>query len=106
MTRENRIFITPQDILRIGFECPHCHATYLVPVAAIDREVVRNCPNCRESIATDASVLGSDDSDLRVLNVFIRYLRTMQSRKFGTSIRMEVDAEVMPSASQTSELEP
>lgn len=89
MTNEKRILIAPRDILSMGFECPHCSATFFVPIDKVD-SLVRQCPNCREFWATDASVHGSDYSDLKVLSFFVEFLKDIRSRQFGAAIRFEI----------------
>jgi transcription elongation factor Elf1 len=103
MTAEKRILISPKDILSIGFECPHCGATYFVPIEKLDRPW-RQCPNCQESLATDASVPNSDYSDVKVLFLFVDFLRQVRSRAFGAFLRFEVKGELItPSGVQRSE---
>ena len=93
MTSEKRVLISPKDILSVGFECPHCRATYFVPVENLDRPLVRQCPNCQESWATDAPVPSGDYSDLKMLHFFVDCLRKIQTRAFGAAIRFEVSGE-------------
>jgi hypothetical protein len=95
MTNEKRTLIAPQDILSLGFECPHCGSTYFSPVDKIDR-VLRGCPNCQESFVTDAPVAGSDYSDMRLLEFFVRFLRQVRNRPFGASFRFEIASEEKP----------
>lgn len=95
MTSEHRTLISPKDILGLGFECPHCGSTYFSPVDKIDR-TVRGCPNCQESFVTDAPVPGSDLSDMRLLEDFVRVLKQVRNRPFGVSLRFEIPSEVRP----------
>ncbi len=91
MTSENRILVAPKDIRSIGFHCPHCEATYFVPIEKIDRQIVRQCPNCQESIASDAAATQIEGpSDAKVLYGFVAFLRDMQNRPFGKCIRLEL----------------
>jgi len=99
MTSEKRILISPTDILSVGFECSHCGATYFVPVKRLDRNLPRECQNCQESFVTDAPVQNKEHSDLVVLRSFIKLFKDMQSRKFVSSVRFEIQDE-SPSAEQ------
>jgi hypothetical protein len=103
MTSEKRILVSPKDILGIGFECSHCGATFFVPLDNLDRPLLRHCPNCQDSLATDASVSGNDHSDARVLSFFIDFLQQLRARSFGMNIRFEISEDVAtPSNAQKS----
>jgi len=92
MTSEKRILVSPKDILSLGFECPHCSTTYFSPIDKLD-ELVRQCPNCRQSWATDAPVSSSSYSDLKTLVFFVDFLRQIRNREFGLNIRFEIAGE-------------
>jgi DNA replicative helicase MCM subunit Mcm2 (Cdc46/Mcm family) len=93
MTSERRIFISPVDVLSIGFECPHCGATYFVPIDKLDRDLPRKCQNCNEPFLNDAPVQNLDYSDLRALGAFITFFKDLRRRTFSSSIRFEIQGE-------------
>ncbi len=93
MTSEKRVLISPADILSVGFECPHCGATYFVPIDKLDRDLPRKCQNCNEPFFNDAPVENTDYSDLRVLGAFITFFKSLRSRTFGSSVRFEIQQE-------------
>ena len=93
MTSERRILISPNDIISMGVECPHCGASYFVPIDKLDRFLPRDCQNCHETFFTDAPVPNSDHSDLRVMATFITFFKSLRSRSFGSSIRFEIKEE-------------
>jgi hypothetical protein len=94
MTNERRILIAPADIISIGVECPHCRATYFVPIDKLDRALPGDCRNCHETFFSDAMVLGSDFSNLDVLASFINFFKLLRGRGFGSSVRFEIKEEV------------
>ena len=96
MTSEKRFLISPKDILSIGFECSHCGATFFVPIEKLDR-LLRQCPNCKESLATEAPVPNSDYSDAKVVFFFVDFLRQLRTRVFGESVRFEISGDFVTS---------
>jgi hypothetical protein len=93
MTQEKRILISPQDILSFGLECPHCHSTYLVPVAKIDR-IPALCSNCQQRLIAELPSSSSELTEMLVLQRFLESLRGLQFRDFGSHIRFEIKGEV------------
>ncbi len=93
MTAEKRILISPRDILSVGYECPHCRATYFVPLARLDRVAI-HCPNCRERWASDTQPSSSEHSDAKVLEFFVHFLHELCRRDFGSHLRFEIDGEI------------
>lgn len=92
MTSEKRTFISPKDILSLGFECLHCGSTYFSPIEKLDR-VVKQCPNCQQLLVSDTQLTSSEHSDARVLHFFVDFLRQLRTREFGTAIRFEIAGE-------------
>jgi uncharacterized paraquat-inducible protein A len=90
MTAEKKILISPKDILAIGFECPHCGASYSVPIQKHDRPTTL-CPNCNEKIL-DA------DGESATVGTFVGRLKLMQTNKYGKAIRFEIACESKPDA--------
>jgi transposase-like protein len=93
MTVEKRILISPQDIVGLGFECPHCKASYSVPVTRLDR-IGSLCPNCQQRWVSSTQPSSSLQSEDVVLNYFVGYLRELQRRDFGASIRLEIGGDM------------
>jgi predicted Zn finger-like uncharacterized protein len=93
MTSQKRVLISPIDILSIGVECPHCGATYFVPIDKLDRDLPRKCQNCNELFFNEAPIQNIEYSDVRVLGAFIQFFRDLRSRPFGSSIRFEIQEE-------------
>jgi hypothetical protein len=88
MTVEKKILIAPQDILSLGYECQHCHSTYLVPLDKLSR-ITTSCPNCKEEWVSDFAS-GGVHSDVSILNNFTQLLKILPTRNVGVSIRLEI----------------
>jgi len=93
MTAEKRISISPQDIIGIGFDCPHCHALFSVPVGKIDR-VPTSCPNCNERWLSETQPSNSEHSDTVALKYVVDFLQHLQKRKCAASLRFEIGGDV------------
>lgn len=89
MTQESRVFVSPSDIVSIGYECPHCKSTFSVPLGKVDRVSVL-CGNCQERIVKETPESSSHQSEFSVFNQFVMALRSLQAREFGKNIRMEI----------------
>jgi predicted Zn finger-like uncharacterized protein len=92
MTRETHTLISPQDIVGMGFSCPHCNAMFSVPVDKLDR-VANNCPNCNQRWVKQPDHLNDEFPDEEVLKHFFKCLKELQRREFGKLVRFEVKAE-------------
>jgi len=92
MTSEKRILIAPQDILKLGFECPHCAAIYTVPIDKLDRDrIISTCPNCHEAWASDEQPSSENViSDVKIVRSFLDCLQKIRNRKFGQYMRFEI----------------
>ena len=97
MTTERRILISPQDIIGLGFECPHCKATYSIPVGRLDR-IASICPNCQQRWVSDVQQSSSQQSENVVLRYFVDFLRELQRREFGNALRLEISGDVKTEA--------
>ena len=93
MTQEERVYIVPQDILAIGYECPHCKSTYVVPIEKIDR-IVANCPNCQQRLISEIQPSSSALAESAVFLNFVTWLKALQAREFGNNIRMQIKPEI------------
>lgn len=89
MTTEKRVLVSPQDIIGMGFECPHCRAVYSVPVARLDR-IATICPNCQQRWVSETQPSSSQHSEATSLRHFVDFLKELQQRDFGRSIRFEI----------------
>jgi transcription elongation factor Elf1 len=94
MTAEKRITISPHDIISVGWECPHCHALYAVPIEKLDRPLVIHCPNCNQRLAGESQPSTEKHSDSKVLQFFLEFLSEMKRRPFGKDLRFELGGEV------------
>lgn len=87
MTTLKRTLIEPRDIVGLEYECTHCETRYLVPLKKFDRRVER-CPNCNEKwLSTDAARQMSSD---QTISQFVEYLKDLQTRNLGVTIRLEL----------------
>ena len=91
MTREKRVLLSPLDILGIGFECPHCGTTYLVPIENLDRGLPTKCHNCHEIFVDNTSAKASGPIDTQALAGFVGYFKELRKRKFGACLRLEIE---------------
>jgi hypothetical protein len=89
MTVEKKTLIAPQDIIGVGYDCKHCHSTYLVPLEKLSR-ITTSCPNCKEEWVSDIAPSNGVHSDASVLNNFTQSLKLLQTRNVGASIRLEI----------------
>lgn len=87
MTIEKKVWISPNDIVSVGWECPHCTMLYSVPVGKLDRSLPEMCPNCQERLASGTQLSSSELADSTVLLAFLVHLRNVQDRPFGKSLR-------------------
>jgi len=92
MTSEKHLLISPKDILKLGFECPHCCAIYTVPIDKLDKErLLSACPNCHEGWASEqqpsADVL---QSDMKITRMLLDCLKLIQHRPCGAYMRFEI----------------
>ena len=92
MTTETRTIITPSDLIGVGFECSHCHATFIVPIDKIDR-LAEECPNCRESFVRSPQPLVEEHPDQDSLRYFVKFLKEVRQRGFGKWLRFEIKTE-------------
>jgi predicted Zn finger-like uncharacterized protein len=92
MTKETRTLVSPQDIVGMGFTCPHCSAMFSVPVNKLDR-VANNCPNCNQRWVKPPDHLSEEFPEEEVLKRFYGCLRLLQQREFGKLIRLEIKGE-------------
>lgn len=104
MTQERKVLISPQDILAVGYECPHCCSTYFVPIDKIDR-VITLCPNCQQRIIAEMQPSSDRLAEKAVFEQFLSYLKALRARDFGSHVRFEIRGESqfpMPLTSQKS----
>lgn len=87
MTKEQRTYIAPVDILGIEYECGHCHAKHLVSVERFDR-VLYSCPNCKEGLATATKHNEGTAGDDTRLHAFVDALRGL--RELKVKLRLEI----------------
>lgn len=90
MTSEKRVIISPNDIISVGWECPHCHAVFLVPIDVLDRMLPVVCPNCSERLASETQPSSAELSDLNTAHSFLLRLRELRSKPFGKYLRLEI----------------
>jgi uncharacterized paraquat-inducible protein A len=94
MTAEKRILISLADIIPVGWECPHCHATYSIPMPAVDREVIAICPNCKERLMSETQPVSVKFSDSVLLKMALDFIRDLQQREIGKHLRFELGGDV------------
>ena len=87
MTKEQRTFIAPTDILGIEYECGHCHARNLVPLDRFDR-VLHQCPNCKEGLASLTTVNDVQPKDDRLIEHLVEALSAL--KQLSVKIRLEI----------------
>lgn len=93
MTAEKRVLISPQDIIAVGYECPHCRATYFAPVDKIDR-IAAVCHNCQQRLLGETQPQTIKYSDITVVRHFVEFLQQLQSREFGAILRFEIGGDM------------
>ena len=98
MTIQKRTLIELSDILAIEYGCPHCDSRYSVPIAKSDRRPDK-CPNCHqpwlESQNANTQAKGTKVfSDDQLVSEFLNYLREVQGRTFGATLRLQVQSTV------------
>jgi len=49
MTSESRVFIEPDDLLGVEFECLHCLSRFLYKLPDKPIRIISHCPNCNEA---------------------------------------------------------
>lgn len=96
MTNETRVFIEPEDMLGVEFECGHCHARFLYDLSEAVIRIIFNCPNCNEPFFK-AELKGHFDQ-------FFSLLKSMNKLTEGSKLKIKL--QIMPSASRKSEPEP
>ena len=96
MTQEKKVLISPQDILGVGHECPHCKSTHFVPIEKMVR-IITLCPNCQQRLMSETQPSSSQFAESVVFGQFLEALKAMQVRDFGSHIRLEIKGEVKPS---------
>ncbi len=102
MTQEKKILISPQDILAVGHECPHCKSTHFVPINKMVR-IIALCPNCQQRLMSETQPSSGQLAESVVFSQFLEALKAMQVREFGNHIRLEIKADAStPLASQKS----
>jgi hypothetical protein len=90
MTADNKILISPQEIVSLGCECPQCGVLYLVPIGKLTRVAIA-CPNCKEPWADEIPAQsGVQNSDANVLRHFVESLKMLQQKKVGAFLRLEI----------------
>lgn len=90
MTSERRILISPKDIASVGWECPHCHATFLVPIARLDRDLGAICQNCSERFVSETQKSSSMLSESELIKSFLLRLRELIGSNIGKHLRLEI----------------
>jgi hypothetical protein len=90
MTTEKRILISIADIVSVGWTCPHCKASFSVPVDSADKErIFQQCPNCNGWIAPrimQSLPVGTDET----LKDFLAALKKLQNTEAGAAVRLEI----------------
>jgi DNA-directed RNA polymerase subunit RPC12/RpoP len=87
-----RTLVDLKDITGIEYECLHCHARYTVPIEKIDRPVF-DCPNCKEQWISSETPPDSDFADARAIDLFLKFLKELQNRHMGATLRIEVSVD-------------
>jgi hypothetical protein len=87
MTKEQRTFIAPSDIVAIECECPHCQTRYSVPLSKFDR-ALHQCPNCKEGLATVTNVQCTKIGDDTLLHQFVEAMKDLS--KLTIKLRLEI----------------
>jgi DNA-directed RNA polymerase subunit RPC12/RpoP len=90
MTTQRRMLIEPHDITGLEYECVHCHSRWFVSIERFDRRVAV-CPNCNEHwLEGNTGGSGEGFSDDQLIAEFVGLLKSIQGRKFGAVIRLEL----------------
>jgi len=89
---ENVFLVSAHELLSIGWHCPHCGAIYTVPIERLDRGLPPHCSNCNEVLAKGHSQ--DDNSDVRMLEKFLFFLRISREREFGKNLCFQVPLKI------------
>jgi DNA-directed RNA polymerase subunit RPC12/RpoP len=88
MSKEQRTFISPSDILGIEYECDHCRSRHFVPLERFDR-VLYQCPNCNEALATRTQAGDARAKDDVILEAFVKDLTALKA--LNVKIKLEIN---------------
>jgi hypothetical protein len=99
VTSETRVFIEPEDVLGVEFECMHCHGRFLYRLPDKPVRILSTCPNCNEPFY--------GPTGMESFQQFFALLTAMPrlADKEKLTIRIQIREPMQPSASRKSEPE-
>ncbi|MFZ0737260.1 MAG: zinc ribbon domain-containing protein [Candidatus Acidiferrales bacterium] len=83
MTSETRIFIEPNDLLGVEFECGECGTRLVYELPRRPVRISHVCPNCNEPFY-DAATKGND------FQQFFALLSTMRRLTEGSKLKLKL----------------
>jgi hypothetical protein len=86
---ERLVLVSLEDIIGVGWHCPHCETVCSIPIDKLDRGLPRSCTNCKEELA-DATPSESEQTDERIVGQLMQLLRIIRRRPFGKSLRFQI----------------
>ena len=100
MTSETRVFIEPDDLLGVEFECGHCHTCLTYKLPTVPTRIPHQCPNCNEPFY--GPTRGEDFRSFFALLAGMRRLTEGSNLK----LRLQIASPKPPSTSGKSVQEP
>ena len=95
MTSKKRLAIQLQDLLSFQFECVKCGSVLSVPIARIDAQFPKRCPNCQQSWGEYSYERhqGTSDFLINFSNALRMMSEEMGREKAGFTFALEISPE-------------